>query len=111
QGALASGVGGIVSSSLGGCYRSCPPFGQWNNSVGNESARPSLVMFPTSAGELVGIVAQAEAAKKRVRMTGSGHSFSDVALTDDYLLLPSRLDAMLELDRNKLKAGAASDSH
>jgi FAD/FMN-containing dehydrogenase len=100
---------GLASSGLGGCYRPCPPFGQWNNAVGTQSATPALIMFPTSAAELVGIVGQAELAKKRVRMTGSGHSFSDIALSDDYLLLPSRLDALLELDRDKLKPAFAND--
>ena len=92
RGALSVGAGAVGSESLSGCYKPCPPFGQWNNAVGTESARPALLMFPTSAGELVGIVQQAEAGKRRVRMTGSGHSFSDIAITDDYLLLPSRLD-------------------
>jgi hypothetical protein len=109
RGALSVGAGTVVSGAVSACYKPCPPFGQWNNAVATQNARPALLMFPTSAGELVGIVQQAESAKRRVRMTGSGHSFSDIAITDDYLLLPSRLDALLDLDRGKLKPAFAAD--
>src|SRR5258708_978104 len=111
SGAASAGFGGLASSLLTGCPASCPPFGQWNNAVATESTHPSLIMFPTSAEELAGVVNQAESAKKRVRMTGSGHSFSDIALTDDFLLLSNRLDSVLALDRNRLKAPHASDPH
>src|SRR5947209_14737660 len=98
-----------LASGDAGCVRSCPVLGQWNNAVGTESVRPSLLMFPSEAGEIVGIVQQAEKARKRVRMTGSGHSFSDIALNDDYLLLPSRLDAPLAIDRARLRPAYAND--
>ena len=111
QGALSAGLYNVTAGALSGCRPACPPFGQWNNAVGTQSARPSLIMFPTTAGELAGVVRQAETAGKRVRMTGSGHSFSDIALTDDYLLLPGRLDALLDLDRAKLKPAVADDRH
>src|SRR5690606_1584337 len=60
------------------------------------------IFRPHSASEIGGIVRLAEEQGRRVRMTGSGHSFSDVALTDDYLLQPDRLNRPLELDRARL---------
>ena len=45
----------------------------------------------------------AEAQQKRVRMTGSGHAFSDVAMTDDTLLSPLGLTRALPLDRSELE--------
>jgi len=109
RGALSTGVGSLATGTLG-CARSCPVFGQWNNSAGTDGVRPSLMMFPANAGDIIGVVQQAERSGKRVRMAGSGHSFSDVALTDDYLLLPSRLDSALELDRAKLRPPYATDA-
>src|SRR5690349_1659069 len=91
---LRFGVGAGSLALCDACARpaACPPIGQWSNAVGTESVRPSLLFFPAGAAEIVAIVRQAEAAGRRIRMTGSGHSCSDVALGDDYLLLPERLD-------------------
>ncbi len=112
QWAFAASTAASLSGTSNGCTRPCPPaFGQWNNAVGSLGIRPSLLMFPTSPAEIVAVVQQAETSGKRIRMTGSGHSFSDVALTDDYLLLPNRVDGLLAIDRAQLKPGFAEDAH
>lgn len=108
-----------ASSVLGGaCSREGTvvvpetPAGVWNNAVTSiAEVRPDLLAYPSSAGAVIELVQVAEARQQRVRMTGSGHSFSDVALTDDVLLLPNRLSAPLELDRRRLKAEHAGDRH
>lgn len=96
---------GAAGATLGtGCCK-CPevvPPGEWRNAVDTLRVRPHTIFRPHSASEIGGIVRLAEEQGRRVRMTGSGHSFSDVALTDDYLLQPDRLNRPLELDRARL---------
>jgi len=86
--------------------------GIWNNAVNSiNDVRPELLAYPSSASTVIELVRAAEARKQRVRMTGSGHSFSDVAVTDEVLLLPNRLSVPLDLDRGRLKAEYAADRH
>jgi len=80
----------------------------WNNAIQTAGADPDHVQTPGSLKDLVLIVQKAEREGKRVRMTGSGHSFSDVAVTDDYLLSPTGLGRVLPLERGELKDAASS---
>ncbi len=63
---------------------------------------PEQIIVPTSLEQLVQIVASAQRQQRRVRMTGSGHSFSDVAINDECLLRPQGLTLPLKLDRRQL---------
>jgi len=58
---------------------------------------------PGSLDELVELVRRAERAGTTVRMVGAGHSWSDVALTDGYLVEPRRLSGLLDLDDGTLR--------
>jgi len=51
------------------------------------------------------VVRRAERAGTTVRAVGAGHSWSDVALTDGYLVEPRRLSGLLDLDDGTLRAG------
>ncbi|MES1186938.1 MAG: FAD-binding protein [Myxococcales bacterium] len=89
-----------------------PPPGVWNNVVNSlPQQMPDIMAYPGSTAAVVQLVRAAEARGQRVRMTGTGHSFSDVALTDGMLLLPNRLSAMLSLDRARLRPAFAADRH
>src|ERR1017187_8968187 len=57
----------------------------WQNWAGNQSARPRRVITPRSADEVAEAVTAAGAEGLRVRMTGSGHSFTGAAVTDGLL--------------------------
>ena len=59
---------------------------RWKNWAGNQRATPKSVHFPSSESELVAIVRFAQAAKRRVKLVGSGHSFTAVAVADDILI-------------------------
>lgn len=74
----------------------------WENYSKTEKVYPLALATPASAAELVELVAQASSEGRRIRMTGSGHSHSDVAVTSDYLLTPTNLDQPLVLDRQRL---------
>src|SRR5579859_5832258 len=63
----------------------------WRNHLGNQQIDPLRVYAPRSIEEVSQIVRQAEEQRVTVRAVGSGHSWSDVALTRGYLLQTNRL--------------------
>lgn len=58
-----------------------------------------MVERPTSIAEIAAAVERATARSERVRVTGSGHSFSDIALTDGCRLTLERMRRVLDVDR------------
>ena len=75
----------------------------WQNAVGNQVAQPLQIFRPTTLQELQGIILDAAAKGCRVKSVGSGHSFSDIAVTTDYLIDPHALCRVLELDTSLLR--------
>jgi hypothetical protein len=71
---------------------------RWRNHTGNQWVEPLRIYRPATLGELREIVVTAEADGATVRAVGSGHSWSDVALTTGYLVRTDRLGAPLEVD-------------
>ena len=80
----------------------CSQIVYWQNVSGTHYVKPEELLTPSSAAELIDIVNRARNSGKRVRMTGSGHSYSDVAMTDDILLRPIALNQLLTLDNARL---------
>jgi len=80
---------------------------QWRNDTGNQGVDPLRILTPTSLEEVVKIVQEAEAVGCTVRAVGSGHSWSDVALTRGFLLLPGGLTRELDLEVELLRPGRA----
>jgi hypothetical protein len=72
----------------------------WHNHSGDLTCRPARFERPDSLAALVRIVEDAERAGTRVRMIGTGHSWSDVTFTDGVMVLPDRLTGLLEIDRD-----------
>jgi FAD-linked oxidoreductase len=72
--------------------------GQWSNWAGNVTASPARVAVPASADEVAAEVARAAADGQRIRMTGSGHSFTPTAVSDGVLLRPGGLTAIRSID-------------
>jgi hypothetical protein len=58
----------------------------WRNHLGNQSVDPLRIYTPRSIDDVVAIVRAAEEAGVTTRAVGSGHSWSDVALTDGFLI-------------------------
>lgn len=77
---------------------------EWRNHTGNQGIDPLRVLKPTTLQEVVQIVRDAERDRCTVRAVGSGHSWSDVALTRGFLLLPAGLAKALELEEDVLDA-------
>ncbi len=76
------------------------PRGEWRNWAGDQSCRPAAVAIPGSIEEISAALARAGAEDRRVRVVGSGHSFSDVALTDGLQLRLDWLTRVLDVDRS-----------
>jgi FAD-linked oxidoreductase len=72
----------------------------WRNWAGDQRCRPAIVAVPGSIEELSAAIVRAGAEDRRVRVAGSGHSFSDIALTDGLQLCLDRLTSILDIDRS-----------
>jgi FAD/FMN-containing dehydrogenase len=79
---------------------------EWSNCIGNQKAFPLRILRPTTLEEIIEIIRRAERENRRVRAVGSGHSFSDVALTDDFLIDTHGLNRVLPLDTETLNENA-----
>ncbi|MFI6904952.1 D-arabinono-1,4-lactone oxidase [Nonomuraea sp. NPDC050394] len=63
----------------------------FTNWAGNQSGTPAEVRTPTSVEDVAGAVRDAARTGRRLRMVGTGHSFTGVALTDGIMLRPTGL--------------------
>src|SRR5215207_1325240 len=59
---------------------------RWQNHTGNQGVDPLQIVQPATLAELVELVRRAEREGATVRAVGSGHSWSDVALTTGFLV-------------------------
>ena len=71
----------------------------WRNWAGDQRCTPAAIERPGSVPEVVSALERAAAAGQRVRVAGSGHSFTDVVCTDGRLLSLERMDRVLDVDR------------
>jgi L-gulonolactone oxidase len=72
--------------------------GEWVNWAGDQSCRPARIARPRNRDELAEVVAGAAAAGRRVRVAGSGHSFTEAALTDGVMVRLEALSGVLDAD-------------
>jgi L-gulono-1,4-lactone dehydrogenase len=75
---------------------------EWRSWSGLTTARPALVGSPADAAEVADAVTTARDRGLRVKMVGSGHSFTDIAVTDGLLLRPDRLVGVRSVDREAM---------
>jgi FAD-linked oxidoreductase len=71
----------------------------WRSWSGLTTVHPARVATPTDPGEVVDAVLAARAEGLRVKMVGSGHSFTDIAATDGLMLRPEGLVGVRSVDR------------
>jgi FAD-linked oxidoreductase len=84
--------------------------GDWANWAGDQRCRPTRVLAPRSREELAEAVGKAAAAGEKVKVTGSGHSFTEAAMTEATMVRLDGLRGVLEADRGSglLKVGAGT---
>jgi L-gulono-1,4-lactone dehydrogenase len=68
---------------------------EWCNWTGDQRCAPRTLARPSTTAELQGLIGAAEGA---VRLAGSGHSFSNIVLTDDTLIELAGMDRVLDVD-------------
>src|SRR5262245_12998994 len=92
----------LTFAALTAMGATCGTF-SWHNFSHTQEVAPEYMAEPKSLADLVQAVKLAGDKGKRIRMTGSGHSHSDVAVTTDVMLTPTGLTAPLGLARSRLK--------
>jgi L-gulono-1,4-lactone dehydrogenase len=73
--------------------------GGWVNWAGDQSCRPAEIVRPRNREELGEAIAAAAEAGRRVSVAGSGHSFTEAALTDGTMVRIDALAGVLDADR------------
>ena len=76
---------------------------RWENHNGNQAVDPVQEFPATTVDDLAAAAKQAHEDHLTVRCVGSGHSWSDVALTTGYLIRPDDLTGVALADRNLLR--------
>jgi L-gulonolactone oxidase len=66
--------------------------GEWSNWAGDQRCRPAEIVRPASRDELAAAIVAATGAGRRVSVAGSGHSFTEAAMTDGGTML--RIEAL-----------------
>ncbi|MER7439838.1 D-arabinono-1,4-lactone oxidase [Micromonospora avicenniae] len=69
----------------------------WSNWAGNQSG-PAIILRPGSVADIVDAVLATRDAGGRIRVAGSGHSFTPIALADDRRMELSALDTGVRVD-------------
>lgn len=80
----------------------------WRNWVGNQSCVRAARGAPRSEDELCALIAEASAKGMNVRVAGSGHSFTPVALTNGLHLTLSQMKGVKSVDRARRRVTASA---
>ncbi|MEV1328265.1 D-arabinono-1,4-lactone oxidase [Micromonospora costi] len=78
-----------------------PPAVPWSNWAGNQQGSATTILRPRSTVEVAEAVRAARAAGGRIRVAGSGHSFTAVALADDRRMDLADLDTGVRVDAER----------
>jgi L-gulonolactone oxidase len=84
--------------------------GDWANWAGDQRCRPAWIVAPRSREELAEAVGAAASAGEKVKVTGSGHSFTEAAMTDATMVRLDALRGVLDADRESglVRVGAGT---
>ena len=69
---------------------------KWTNWAGNQSSHPQSWIRPQNIAEIVAAVKDASAQGQRVKVVGSGHSFTAAAVAQDVLIEMTHMTRVLE---------------
>ena len=72
--------------------------GEWVNWAGDQRCRPAQLVRPRSRDELAEAIAAAAAAGQRVKVAGSGHSFTEAAMTEGTMIDLGGLSGVIDAD-------------
>jgi L-gulonolactone oxidase len=80
----------------------------WRNWARNQTAQAAAVDHPATEDELVALVVDAAERGQRVKAVGSGHSFTDTAVTDGRLVVLDRYRRVLDVDTDRCRVTVES---
>jgi L-gulono-1,4-lactone dehydrogenase len=75
----------------------------WENTIKRYISHPIRYFIVHSLADIQQVIREAEEKKVKVRAVGSGHSFSDVAITNDYFIDISKLDEVKMADKSRMR--------
>ena len=78
----------------------------WTNWAGSATAHPTRESSPHGVDEVVEAVRSARDHHLTVKMPGTGHSFTGIALTDGVLLRPGAMRGIVAVDRDAMTVTA-----
>lgn len=78
----------------------------WTSWSGLSTAHPTQEVSPHDAGEVVDAVVAARHQNLTVKMPGTGHSFTDIALTNGLMLRPGGLRGVIGVDEDAMTVTA-----
>jgi len=81
---------------------------QWQNWSGLESTTPTRVLTPRCAEDVVAAVVEARASGGRVKMVGTGHSFTGIAVPPGTMLSPAALTGITAVERHADGSGTVT---
>jgi L-gulono-1,4-lactone dehydrogenase len=73
---------------------------EWRNWAGDQVCTPLEIVRPRSRDELIEAIGRGAAAGRKIKVRGSGHSFSEAVLTDGVMIDLSGLGRVLDVDRS-----------
>jgi L-gulonolactone oxidase len=82
----------------------------WTNWAGDQSCRPAEILAPASRDELAAAIVAAAGSGRRVSVAGSGHSFTEAALSEGTLIRVEALRGVIDADPGSglVKVGAGT---
>jgi FAD-linked oxidoreductase len=82
----------------------------WVNWAGDQACRPLEIVRPADREELAEAVSAAATAGRKVSVAGSGHSFTEAAMTDGTMVRIEALSGVLDADRESglVRVGAGT---
>ena len=73
----------------------------WINWAGNQQSKPVRIERPASELEVVEVVRRAVAERLRVKVVGSGHSFTGIAVPDEVMVDLTRMNRVINVDHTR----------
>jgi FAD-linked oxidoreductase len=73
----------------------------WINWAGNQQSKPVRIERPASELEVVEVVRRAVAEHLRVKVVGSGHSFTGIAVPDEVMIDLTRMNRVVNVDHTR----------
>jgi FAD-linked oxidoreductase len=70
----------------------------WTNWAGNQKSRPVIIEKPSTEAEVVSVIKRAVSNKQRVKVVGSGHSFTGISVPDEVMIDLTRMNRVVNVD-------------